>query len=309
MDGCARADRAWLTLVEFFRYEDVEVLLARYILFSIVPHGHTRTFSEHLLVATSGINEYTIRRCLGHWQTMGMAKQQGPPTRPVVLSKITCNFKRHKFTGLNLTLFVQKQTMINTRIERCAQEWHIDMNTFTSELYNRIAWMRWKQNKQSSIACGCEIYDATQHIPNDDCSALTCLICNQCVQETLQTNVYDTPIIEALGEFESSHHSTLWLLPPVPESLRCRQKSERNDEECEDDLWEEAGQEALEGREAEQKQEGQEAEEGQEELGGEENVLFTVQGVAKMHSELTQEDLESMSIIEYEKYFNYSEVI
>ena len=39
-----------------------------------------------------------------------------------------------------------------------------------------------------------------------------------------------------------------------------REEQYRDDEECEDDLWEEAGQEALEGREAEQKQEGQEAE-------------------------------------------------
>lgn len=306
MEHLDREDVAWLNVVEFFAQSEADVFLARHIL-SLRDHfsyrRSARTFTEHDLVATTGWTEYVIRRTLGHWKNMGMAKSKPPPTKPVVVSRIRFGSgllsstklltSRRKHTSLTVTLSIENVPLDKNRIERCAQQWEIDTGLFYHSLHQRICWLRAKSlQRYNKLMCGCDVIDTSQHVPNHDCSSLICQLCRKEVKEEevitgvdiSNTPLYDAYAITLGGKFTS------WTLPPMPESLRLKRTADTPlpteedewGEEWANDTWEDVDQ-------------------------AEEEIEVAVQGVLKRWSQLTEEDLQLMSDDEYATYVKLCE--
>jgi hypothetical protein len=303
MEHLDREDIAWLNVVEFFAQSDADVFLARHIL-SLRDHfsyrRRARTFTEHDLVATTGWTEYVIRRILGHWKNMGMAKSKPPPTKAVVVSRIRFGSglllsnklltSRRKHTRLTVTLAVDNVPLDKNRIERCAQQWEIDTDLFYHSLHQRICWMRSKSRQiYNKLMCGCDVIDTSQHVPNDTCTTLICQLCRTEVTEEevlsgidlSNTALYDAYAITLGGKFTS------WTLPPMPESLRLKRVADTPVEECDLEEWENE----IECDPVDE----------------EEEVEVAVQGVLKRWSELTEQDLHLMSDDEYATYVKLCE--
>jgi hypothetical protein len=301
MEFLDKEDIVWLNVVEFFALSEADVILARYILMLHTKMMYKpRVFSEHNLVEKTGWTEYVIRRILGHWQSMGMAKAKPPPTRPSVVSTLRfgsgllCNNRmsicRRKHTVLKIKLSIANVPLDKNRIERCAQEWEVDTGMFYNSFHKRICWIRQKsQSTFSEFICGCNISDPAQHIPNDDCTALICQICNSEVKEEhnatrfnlMQTALYQTYEITNGSSFKT------WTFPLMPESLRLRRSEERNGEaEVKEEVNEEVNEEVKE-----------------EYMDSE----LMVQGVSKRLSELTDDDLQMMTESEFQVYVNLCE--
>lgn len=303
MEHLDKEDVVWFNLVEYFAQGNEDVFLARHIL-SIRDHysyRKQRTFSEYHLVATTGWTEYVIRRILGHWQTMGMAKSKAAPTKPVVVSQIRFGSghissnklltSRRKHTGLTFKLSIENVPLDKNRVERCAQQWEVDTDLFCNSLHARICWLRRASHQTyNRLTCGCAVTDPSQHLPNEACTALICRVCEKEVTEEdafTGFNLADTPLYDAYtitigGKFTS------WTLPVMPESLRLRRtpnppvEAEKEEEEDEwedaEDLWEE-----------------------------DEEVEVSVRGVLKKWSDLSEEDLQLMTNEEYATYMKLCE--
>ena len=301
MEDLDKEDVVWLNVVEYFAQSEADVLLARHVLSlrdNFYYRIRLRTFSEHHLVATTGWTEYVIRRILGHWQNMGMAKSKAPPTKPVVVSQIRFGSgllssnklltSRCKHTGLTLKLSVENVPLDKNRVERCAQQWEIDTDLFYNLLHQRICWLRSASHKTyNKLICGCETSDPSQHVPDDACLALICQSCGKEVTEAdviTGFNLADTPLYDAYtitlgGTFTPS------VRPTMPESLRrlrctsavTQQVQSEGDEEKEDD------------------EEWEDEEEDDE-------VEVAVRGMLKRCSHLTDEDLQLMTDEEYASY-------
>jgi hypothetical protein len=297
MEQLDKEDVVWLNVVEYFAQGNEDVFLARHVLSLRDYYSYrkqARTFSEHHLVATTGWTEYVIRRILGHWQNMGMAKSKPAPTKPVVVSKIRFGSghlssnklltSRRKHTGLTLKLAIENVSLDKNCVERCAQQWEVDTEMFWNLLHARICWLRYSSHQTYNrlLLCGCAVSDPSQHVPNEACTELICHICDKEVTEedvitglNLEyTPLYDAYTITMGGKF------TPWTLPVVPESLRLRRATdvpmkaeEEEEDEEEEDEWEE-----------------------------DEEVEVSVRGVLKKWSDLNEEDLQLMTDEEYATY-------
>lgn len=298
-------DFVWLKIVEYFAHSDADVFLARHVL-SLRDHysyrKKARTFSEHSLVATTGWTEYVIRRILGHWQNMGMAKSKPPPTKPVVVSQIRFGSghlsnnmlltSRRKHTGFTLKLAIENVPLDKNRVERCAQQWEVDTEIFYNSLHARICWLHHTSRQTyNRMSCGCGVSDPSQHVPNEACTALICQVCDKEVTEqdvVTGFNLADTPLYDAYtitigGKF------TPWTLPVMPESLRLRRTA------------------ADVPMKTEEEQDEWENEEEEDEWGEDEEVEVVVRGVLKRWSEVTEEDLQLMTDEEYATYVKLCE--
>lgn len=300
MEGLNKQDAVWLNVIEYFAHSEADVFLARHVLsLGCSSHTTTRIFSEHHLISTTGWTEYVIRRILGHWKNMGMAKSKPPPTTPVVVSQIRFGsgylsgyrllVSQRKHTGLRLELSIECIPLDKNRIERCEQQWEIDTDIFYDSLHQRICWLRRAcHNTYHKLRCGCGVIDPSQHIPNETCTALICQACGEEVtEEELITkfNLANTPLYDAYtitigGKF------TPWVRPVMPESLRLRLTPDVSVSAEESEEWENSRDD--------------EADVG-EEVDSEEEI--PVRGVLKRLSHLTEEDLELMTNEEYENYF------
>lgn len=297
MEHLDKKDIVWLQLVEYFAQSEADVFLARHVL-SLRDHylysTRRRTFSEHHLVATTGWTEYVIRRILGHWQNMGMAKSKPPPTRAVVASQIRFGSghlssnklltSRRKHTGLKLKLAIENVPLVKNRVERCAQQWEVDTDMFYHSLHQRVCWLRRTSQQTYNRLCDCDVSDSSQHFPNEACTALICQTCRKEVKEEevimgfdlAHTPLYDAYTITIGGNF------TPCVLPVMPESLRRRRISDvpmedvKRVAEEEDTEWEDQTEE--------------------------EEVEVAVRGVLKRWSQLTDEDLQLMTDEEYATY-------
>ena len=312
MEHLNKEDLVWLHVVEYFALSDADVILARHVLsldfVSFVLKA--RIFSEHYLVATTGWTEYVIRRVLGHWQNMGMAKSKSAPTKSVVVSQIRFGSgilssnklltSRRKHTGLTLKLSIENVPLDKNRVERCAQQWEIDTNIFFNSLHHRICWVRnASYQTYNKMTCGCEISDPFQHIPNCACTALVCEACGKEVTEEdaiTGFNLADTPLFHAYtitigGKF------TPWVRPTMPDSLHMRRTSEGRqvkDEEYEDKK-DEVGYEDKDDEACEEKEDEEEWVDCEED----DEVEVAVRGVLKRWSHLTEKDLQHMTDEEY----------
>ena len=298
MEHLDKEDVVWLNVVEYFAHSDADVFLARHVL-SLRDHysyrKQARTFSEHHLVATTGWTEYVIRRILGHWQNMGMAKSKPAPTKPVVVSQIRfgsgylssnkLSTSRRKHNGLTLKLAIENVPLNKNRVQRCAQQWEVDTDMFYNSLHARICWLRCASHQTfQRLLCGCAVSDPSQHVPNEACTALICQICEKEVtEEDVITgfNLVDTPLYDAYTITVGGGKFTPWTLPLMPESLRLRRTPDvpmKADEE--EDEWEDEKEEWVE----------------------DEEVEVSVRGDLKRWSELTEDDLQLMTDEEYATY-------
>jgi len=301
MEHLDKKDTVWLNIVEYFAQSDADVFLARHVL-SLHDSGHNnsyRSFSEHHLVATTGWTEYVIRRILGHWQNMGMAKSKPPPTKPVVVSQIRFDSgyistnklltSRRKHTGLTLKLAIENVHLDKNRVERCAQQWEVDTDMFYNSLHARMCWLRGASHQAYKvIICGCAVSDPCQHVPNEDCTELICQICGKEVTEedaTTRFNLVDTPLYEAYTITIGGNFAP-WTLPVMPESLRRRYTPDGTEEKWKytEEEWENA-----------------------EEEEEEEIKEVAVRGFLKQYSQLTEEDLQLMTDEEYAFYVKLCE--
>ena len=302
MEYLDKEDVIWLNVVEYFAQSDVDVFLARHVL-SLRDHysyrKQTRTFSEHHLVATTGWTEYVIRRILGHWKNMGMAKSKPAPTRAVVVSQIRFGSghissdklltSRRKHTWLTFKLAIENAPLDKNRVERCAQQWEVDTDLFYNSLHARICWLRCASHQTyNRLMCGCAVTDPSQHVPNETCTALICQVCEKEVtEEDVVTgfNLADTPLYDAYT-ITIGGNFTPWTRPVMPESIRLRGtpgvpvEAEEEEDKWEDaeDLWEE-----------------------------DEEVEVSVRGVLKKWSDVSEEDLQLMTDEEYATYVKLCE--
>jgi hypothetical protein len=297
MEQLDKEDVVWLNVVEYFAQGNEDVFLARHVL-SMRDHysyrKQARTFSEHYLVETTGWTEYVIRRILGHWQNMDMAKSKPAPTKPVVVSQIRFGSghlsrndlltSQRKHTGLTFNLAIENVPLNKNRVERCAQQWEVDTDLFYNSLHARICWLHYASHQTyNRLLCGCAVTDLAQHLPNEACTALICQLCKKEVtEEDVVTgfNLADTPLYDAYT-ITIGGNFTPWTRPVVPESLRLRRTQEEPVEaEEEEDEWEDEEDEEIE---------------------------VSVRGVLKKWSDLSEEDLQLMTGEEYATYVKFCE--
>lgn len=280
-------DKVWLKAVEYFASTKYDVYLARYILLGVQKlFGlETRTFSERVLVETTGWTEYAIRRVLGHWEKMGMIQRKSRPARVVVSAvmsfittktcKMRSSFKRpisrtKKFGGLSLKLFVDKQTKHLDRTERCYQEWEIDTNMFAARIDERVRWMK-RQRAYQMLSCECETLDISQHMPNESMTEIICNICKHQVLKVKNELVESVEQFVALTNSARSEQTYTWLNERrsslEQQTLRTEQVLHLPVEQNHDD------------------------------------VVVWVNGITKPISQITESDVEQMSSKEHEDYW------
>ena len=221
MEALNKSDIMWLRVIEYFALNAEEVILARYLLVLVKPNDqYSRVFTEHFLVETTGWSEYIIRRALGNWQTMGMARALKESRRTI------CKCKTRYVRGrVNLNLLVKSEPMNKTRIERISQRWEFNTVSFEESLNERVARIRTSVD-YSRFSCGCITCDETTLFPSSD-GVLQCQICgheakSRQLQDFTQYDIY------VMMNDKSVDLEDVWQMPFNPQGQG----------ESDEDIWE-----------------------------------------------------------------------